>query len=240
MKLVMPQSIKQFLRLSLICLSLLSVTMVQAQSRGLPDFVDLAEKQSPSVVNISTVQNGRSKATNGFPVDPTDPAFEIFRRFFPQPPGGMQPQQPENRSLGSGFIISADGYVMTNAHVIEGADEVTVKLLDKREFRAKVIGADKRTDVALLKIDASGLPAVKLGDSNALKAGEWVVAIGSPFGFEHSVTAGIVSAKGRALPQENYVPFIQTDVAINPGNSGGPLFNLRGEGGGINSQIYSS
>lgn len=239
MKLVMPQSIKQFLRLSLICLSLLSVTMVQAQSRGLPDFVDLAEKQSPSVVNISTVQNGRGKVTNGFPVDPTDPAFEIFRRFFPQPPGGMQPQQPENRSLGSGFIISADGYVMTNAHVIEGADEVTVKLLDKREFRAKVIGADKRTDVALLKIDANGLPAVRLGDSNALKAGEWVVAIGSPFGFEHSVTAGIVSAKGRALPQENYVPFIQTDVAINPGNSGGPLFNLRGEVVGINSQIFS-
>src|SRR5574343_851014 len=238
MKLVMPQSIKQFLRLSLICLSLLSVTMVQAQSRGLPDFVDLAEKQSPSVVNISTVQNGRGKATNGFPMDPTDPAFEIFRRFFPQPPGGMQ-QQPENRSLGSGFIISADGYVMTNAHVIEGADEVNVKLLDKREFRAKVIGADKRTDVALLKIDASVFPAVRLGESNAIKAGEWVVAIGSPFGFEHSVTAGIVSAKGRALPQENYVPFIQTDVAINPGNSGGPLFNLRGEVVGINSQIFS-
>lgn len=235
---------KHLLRLLLVCLSLSavslsSVSLAQAQSRALPDFVELAEKQSPSVVNISTVQNGRAKATNGFPMDPTDPAYEIFRRFFPQPPGGMQPQQPENRSLGSGFIISADGYVMTNAHVIEGADEVTVKLLDKREFRAKVVGADKRTDVALLKIDASGLPAVKLGDSNALKPGEWVVAIGSPFGFEHSVTAGIVSAKGRALPQENYVPFIQTDVAINPGNSGGPLFNLRGEVVGINSQIFS-
>lgn len=210
-----------------------------AQSRVFPDFVELAEKQSPSVVNISTVQNGRSKsAANGFPMDPSDPAFEIFRRFFPQPPGGMQ-QAPENRSLGSGFIISADGYIMTNAHVIEGADEVTVKLLDKREFRAKVIGADKRTDVALIKIEASGLQSVRLGDSSQLKPGEWVVAIGSPFGFEHSVTAGIVSAKGRALPQENYVPFIQTDVAINPGNSGGPLFNLKGEVVGINSQIFS-
>ena len=210
-----------------------------AQSRVFPDFVELAEKQSPSVVNISTVQNGRSKsAANGFPMDPSDPAFEIFRRFFPQPPGGMQ-QAPENRSLGSGFIISADGYVMTNAHVIDGADEVNVKLLDKREFRARVIGADKRTDVALLKIDANSLPVVRLGDSSQLKPGEWVVAIGNPFGFEHSVTAGIVSAKGRALPQENYVPFIQTDVAINPGNSGGPLFNLRGEVVGINSQIFS-
>lgn len=212
---------------------------VSAQTRTLPDFVELAEKQSPSVVNISTIQNGRGKATaNGFPMDPNDPAFEIFRRFFPQVPGGIQ-QQPENRSLGSGFIISPDGYVMTNAHVIEGADEVTVKLLDKREFRAKVIGADKRTDVALLKIEASGLQAVRQGDSNQVKPGEWVVAIGSPFGFEHSVTAGIVSAKGRALPQENYVPFIQTDVAINPGNSGGPLFNLKGEVIGINSQIFS-
>lgn len=230
---------KRFLQICLLSISLCLSAMAQAQSRGLPDFVDLAEKQSPSVVNISTVQNNRGRATsNGFPMDPTDPAYEIFRRFFPQPPGSGQPQQ-ENRSLGSGFIITPDGYVMTNAHVIDGADEVTVKLLDKREFRAKVIGADKRTDVALLKIEASGLPAVKLGDSAALKPGEWVVAIGSPFGFEHSVTAGIVSAKGRALPQENYVPFIQTDVAINPGNSGGPLFNLRGEVIGINSQIFS-
>ena len=225
--------------LLMLAIALAMPLTVSAQTRGLPDFVELAEKQSPSVVNISTVQNGRGKAAvNGYPMDPNDPAFEIFRRFFPQQPGGQQPQQ-ENRSLGSGFIISADGYVMTNAHVIDGADEVTVKLLDKREFRAKVIGADKRTDVALLKIDASGLPAVRLGDSSQLKPGEWVVAIGSPFGFEHSVTAGIVSAKGRALPQENYVPFIQTDVAINPGNSGGPLFNLRGEVVGINSQIFS-
>ena len=229
---------KRFLQICLVTVSLAVTSMVQAQSRGLPDFVELAEKQSPSVVNISTVQNSRAKSNNGTPMDPSDPAYEIFRRFFPQVPGNGQPQQ-ENRSLGSGFIISPDGYVMTNAHVIDGADEVTVKLLDKREFRAKVIGADKRTDVALLKIDASGLPAVKLGDSAALKPGEWVVAIGSPFGFEHSVTAGIVSAKGRALPQENFVPFIQTDVAINPGNSGGPLFNLKGEVVGINSQIYS-
>ena len=225
--------------ITVLVMTVAAPSIVVAQTRGLPDFVELAEKQSPSVVNISTVQNGRGKAVvNGLPMDPSDPAFEIFRRFFPQAPGGIQ-QQPENRSLGSGFIISADGYVMTNAHVIEGADEVTVKLLDKREFRAKVIGADKRTDVALLKIDANGLPAVRMGDSSQLKAGEWVVAIGSPFGFEHSVTAGIVSAKGRALPQENYVPFIQTDVAINPGNSGGPLFNLRGEVVGINSQIFS-
>ena len=239
MKLEMSLTYKRFLQISLLCLTLSVGSLAYAQSRGLPDFVELAEKQSPSVVNISTVQNNRGKATNGMPMDPTDPAYEIFRRFFPQAPGGMQPQQPENRSLGSGFIITADGYVMTNAHVIDGADEVTVKLLDKREFRAKVIGADKRTDVALLKIDANGLPTVRLGDSAALKPGEWVVAIGSPFGFEHSVTAGIVSAKGRALPQENYVPFIQTDVAINPGNSGGPLFNLRGEVVGINSQIFS-
>jgi serine protease Do len=239
MTLAMNFSYKRFLQICLICLSLSVCGLAVAQSRGLPDFVELAEKQSPSVVNISTVQNNRGRATsNGMPMDPTDPAYEIFRRFFPQAPGNGQPQQ-ENRSLGSGFIITPDGFVMTNAHVIDGADEVTVKLLDKREFRAKVIGADKRTDVALLKIDANGLPAVKLGDSASLKPGEWVVAIGSPFGFEHSVTAGIVSAKGRALPQENYVPFIQTDVAINPGNSGGPLFNLRGEVVGINSPIFS-
>lgn len=236
---MMPIRLTRLLNLLIISVLMAVALPAVSQTRGLPDFVDLAERQSPSVVNISTLQNGRNKAaTNGFPMDPSDPAFEIFRRFFPQAPGGIQ-QQPENRSLGSGFIISGDGFVMTNAHVIDGADEVTVKLLDKREFRAKVIGADKRTDVALLKIEASGLPAVRMGDSSQLKPGEWVVAIGSPFGFEHSVTAGIVSAKGRALPQENYVPFIQTDVAINPGNSGGPLFNLKGEVVGINSQIFS-
>jgi serine protease Do len=174
-----------------------------------------------------------------FPFDENDPSFELFKRFVPRHPGGAVPRDFENKSLGSGFIVSGDGYILTNAHVVDGADEVTVRLTDKREFKAKTIGADKRTDVALIKIEASGLPVVKLGDPAQLKVGEWVVAIGSPFGFDNSVTAGIVSAKGRSLPQENYVPFIQTDVAINPGNSGGPLFNMRGEVVGVNSQIYS-
>ncbi|MBX9811482.1 MAG: DegQ family serine endoprotease, partial [Burkholderiales bacterium] len=164
-----------------------------------------------------------------------DPFYEFFRRFIPNP----GPREFQSQSLGSGFIISADGYILTNSHVIDAAEEITVKLNDKREFKAKVIGADRRTDVALIKIEAAGLPAVRFGDPNKLKVGEWVVAIGSPFGFENTVTAGIVSAKGRSLPQENFVPFIQTDVAVNPGNSGGPLFNLRGEVVGINSQIYS-
>ena len=211
-----------------------------AQTRGLPDFSELAEKQGPAVVNISTthVIRGHSQMTP-FPFDESDPAFEFFKRFVPRNPGGGMPRDFENKSLGSGFIISGDGYILTNAHVVDGADEVTVRLTDKREFKAKTIGADKRTDVALLKINATGLPLVKFGDPAQLKVGEWVVAIGSPFGFDNSVTAGIVSAKGRSLPQENYVPFIQTDVAINPGNSGGPLFNMRGEVVGINSQIYS-
>jgi serine protease Do len=215
-------------------------SFAQAQSRGLPDFTELAEKQGPAVVNISTTQvtRGQSQAMP-FPFDENDPAFEFFKRFIPRPPGGGTPRDFENKSLGSGFIISGDGYILTNAHVVEGADEVTVRLTDKREFKAKTIGADKRTDVALIKIEASGLPVVKMADVGQLKVGEWVVAIGSPFGFDNSVTAGIVSAKGRSLPQENYVPFIQTDVAINPGNSGGPLFNMRGEVVGINSQIYS-
>ena len=211
-----------------------------AQTRGLPDFSELAEKQGPAVVNISTthVVRGQSQ-TMPFPLDENDPAFEFFKHFIPRNPGGAVPRDFENKSLGSGFIISGDGYILTNAHVVDGADEVTVRLTDKREFKAKTIGADKRTDVALIKIEASGLPVVRLGDPAQLKVGEWVVAIGSPFGFDNSVTAGIVSAKGRSLPQENYVPFIQTDVAINPGNSGGPLFNMRGEVVGINSQIYS-
>lgn len=211
-----------------------------AQTRGLPDFSELAEKQGPAVVNISTTQIVRGQAQMmPFPFDENDPAFEFFKRFIPRNPGGAVPRDFENKSLGSGFIISGDGYILTNAHVVDGADEVTVRLTDKREFKAKIIGADKRTDVALIKIDATGLPAAKLGDPAQIKVGEWVVAIGSPFGFDNSVTAGIVSAKGRSLPQENYVPFIQTDVAINPGNSGGPLFNMRGEVVGINSQIYS-
>lgn len=215
-------------------------SFASAQVRGLPDFSELAEKQGPAVVNISTTQISRNNQAMPFPFDENDPAFEFFKRFIPRHPGGGgTPREFENKSLGSGFFISSDGYILTNAHVVDGADEVTVRLTDKREFKAKIIGADKRTDVALIKIEASGLPAVKLADINQLKVGEWVVAIGSPFGFDNSVTAGIVSAKGRSLPQENYVPFIQTDVAINPGNSGGPLFNMRGEVVGINSQIYS-
>ncbi len=214
--------------------------IAQAQTRGLPDFTELAERQGQAVVNISTTQAARGQVQGmPFPFDENDPAFEFFKRFVPRPPGGSIPREFENKSLGSGFIISNDGYILTNAHVVDGADEVTVRLTDKREFKAKTIGADKRTDVALIKIEASGLPTVKLADTTQLKVGEWVVAIGSPFGFDNSVTAGIVSAKGRSLPQENYVPFIQTDVAINPGNSGGPLFNMRGEVVGINSQIYS-
>ena len=228
---------KQFVASVFLCL-LASVSL--AQTRGLPDFSELAERQGPAVVNISTTQVTRGAGQGmPFPFDENDPAFEFFKRFIPRMPGGGSPREFENKSLGSGFVISNDGYILTNAHVVDGADEVTVRLTDKREFKAKIIGADKRTDVALLKIEATGLPVVRLGDTAQLKVGEWVVAIGSPFGFDSSVTAGIVSAKGRSLPQENYVPFIQTDVAINPGNSGGPLFNMRGEVVGINSQIYS-
>lgn len=204
-------------------------------AKDLPDFTELAEKQGPAVVNVSTTQT--VQAQQGIPQLPfseDDPFYEFFKRFAPP-----VPREFESKSLGSGFIISSDGYLLTNAHVVADADEVTVKLTDKREFKAKVIGSDRRTDVALLKIEATGLPKVTMGDPAKLKVGEWVVAIGSPFGFENSVTAGIVSAKGRSLPQENFVPFIQTDVAINPGNSGGPLFNLKGEVVGINSQIYS-
>ena len=218
----------------------LAAFSANGQSRELPDFTDLAEKQGPAVVNISTTQV--QTARRGFPqfpnIDEDDPMFDFFRRFIPRQPGPGQ-REFESRSLGSGFLISGDGYILTNAHVVENADEITVKLTDKREFKARVIGADKRTDVALLKIEAMGLPSVKFGDPGRLKVGEWVVAIGSPFGFDSTVTAGIVSAKGRSLPQENFVPFIQTDVAINPGNSGGPLFNMRGEVVGVNSQIYS-
>ena len=209
--------------------------IVPVLAKDLPDFTELAEKQGPAVVNVSTTQT--VQAQQGIPQLPfseDDPFYEFFKRFAPP-----VPREFESKSLGSGFIISSDGYLLTNAHVVADADEVTVKLTDKREFKAKVIGSDRRTDVALLKIDATGLPKVTLGDPAKLKVGEWVVAIGSPFGFENSVTAGIVSAKGRSLPQENFVPFIQTDVAINPGNSGGPLFNLKGEVVGINSQIYS-
>jgi serine protease Do len=206
----------------------------------LPDFTDLVDKQGPAVVNISTTQIiKQNRAMPQFPFDEDDPAFELFRRFMPHGMPNTPPHEFKNQSLGSGFIISPDGLILTNAHVVQGADEVLVRLTDKREFKAKVLGADARTDVALIRIEANGLPTVKVGDPSKLKVGEWVIAIGSPFGFDASVTAGIVSAKGRALPQENYVPFIQTDVAINPGNSGGPLFNMKGEVVGINSQIYS-
>lgn len=203
---------------------------------NLPDFTELVEKQGPAVVNVSTTQITRApQMMQGIPNLPeNDPFYEFFHRFAPQ-----VPSEQESQSLGSGFIISSDGYVLTNAHVVDHADKITIRLTDKREFKARVIGADRRTDVALLKIDATGLPKVALGNPDQMKVGEWVLAIGSPFGFDSSVTAGIVSAKGRSLPQENYVPFIQTDVAINPGNSGGPLFNMKGEVVGINSQIYS-
>ena len=217
---------------------------VRAQG-GLPDFTDLVEKVGPAVVNIRTTE--RARPSRGGTGEMDEDLLEFFRRFGvpipgqPQPPRRGQPQQPDvepqQRGVGSGFILSNDGFVMTNAHVVEGADEVIVTLTDRREFKAKIIGFDKRTDVALVKIDATGLPAVRIGDVNRLKVGEWVIAIGSPFGLANTVTAGIVSAKARDTG--DFLPFIQTDVAINPGNSGGPLINMRGEVVGINSQIYS-
>lgn len=229
-----------------VAFSLIAVVQSYAYAKDLPDFTVLAETQGPAVVNISITQNMKAENAAPFPGMPGDEQMqEFFRRFgIPMPgqvPGqnGAPQQEYKSQSLGSGFIISSDGYILTNAHVVAEADEVIVKLSDKREFKAKIIGADKRTDVALVKIEATGLPKVTTGDPNKLKVGEWVAAIGSPFGLENTMTAGIVSAKGRALPQENFVPFIQTDVAINPGNSGGPLFNLAGEVVGINSQIYS-
>jgi len=212
----------------------------EVQRQVLPDFTRLVEAYGNAVVNISTTQAPRR--TGALPQVPgleDEEIQEFFRRFIPRQPGQGAPGRPESRSLGSGFIISSDGYILTNAHVVDGADEINVKFTDKREFKAKIVGADKRTDIALIKIEGTDLPVVKFGDPSKLKVGEWVVAIGSPFGFDSTVTAGIVSAKGRSLPQENFVPFIQTDVAINPGNSGGPLFNLQGEVIGINSQIYS-
>ena len=220
----------------------LSTAPVRAQ--GLPDFTELVEKVGPAVVNIRTTERVRAGRSGAGPEIDED-MLEFFRRFgIPIPnrptPRGQQPapdSEPQQRGLGSGFILSADGYVMTNAHVVDGADEVIVTLTDKRELKAKPIGADKRSDVALLKIEASGLPFVRIGDVGRLKVGEWVLAIGSPFGLDNSVTAGIVSAKSRDTG--DLVPLIQTDVAINPGNSGGPLLNMRGEVVGINSQIYS-
>ncbi len=230
--------------LPMLPLAALSVPLPAAAQAtvALPDFTELVERVSPSVVNIRTVER-RSTVGNA-----TDPNIEeFFRRFGIPIPNRPAPRGPRGeddedssaqpRGVGSGFILSADGYIMTNAHVVDGADEVIVTLTDKRELKARIIGTDRRTDVAVVKVDATGLPPVKLGDVNRLKVGEWVMAIGSPFGLENTVTAGIVSAKQRDTG--DYLPFIQTDVAINPGNSGGPLLNLRGEVVGINSQIYS-
>ncbi|REC96107.1 serine protease Do [Kushneria indalinina DSM 14324] len=212
------------------------------QKNGLPDFTALVKSAAPAVVNISTT---REAAARSGMMGPNQQLPDIFRHFFgdQMPPGfGGMPDQRGGRtlsSLGSGFIISDDGYILTNAHVIDGADTVTVRLNDRRELTADVIGQDQKTDIALIKVDANDLPTLRMGDSDGLETGEWVAAIGSPFGFDHSVTAGIVSAINRTLPTDSYVPFIQTDVAINPGNSGGPLFNLDGEVVGINSQIFT-
>jgi serine protease Do len=217
---------------------LLAVSWTSAHA-DLPDFRDLVKETSPAVVNISTVQHAQQKSALSGQYGMPDDMPEIFRHFFGrQFPQGPVPRRDSN-SLGSGFIVSEDGYILTNNHVVQDADEIIVRLNDRRELEAVLIGADPSSDLAVLKVDADDLPTVELGDSDKLDVGEWVVAIGSPFGFDYSVTAGIVSAKGRSLPNENYVPFIQTDVAINPGNSGGPLFNLEGQVVGINSQIYT-
>jgi len=223
------------------CLLTIISCTVQAD---LPDFTSLVKEAAPAVVNISTVQKSptaEESSSFDFQGPNGEEIPEIFRHFFQFPDqGGLPgPRQRPPQSLGSGFIISKDGYILTNHHVVKGADQVLVRLNDRRELEAVVVGSDERSDVALLKIDATDLPVVKIGDSSKLEQGEWVLAIGSPFGFDHTVTAGIVSATGRALENETYVPFIQTDVAINPGNSGGPLFNLEGEVIGINSQIYT-
>ena len=200
----------------------------------LPNFSQIVASEGKTVVNISTKSTVNEGGSDMLESMGRDPFFEFFRRFAPP-----RPRDRHESSLGSGFIISSDGYVLTNAHVVARADEITVKLTDKREYKAKIVGSDARTDVALLKIDANNLPVGRRGDANALKVGEWVLAIGSPFGFENTATSGIVSGKNRMLPDETLVPFIQTDAAINPGNSGGPLFNGRGEIVGINSQIFS-
>ena len=235
-----------------ILLSMTPVAYGQSQAqpssvRGLPDFADLVESAGPAVVNIRTTEKVRVQQSGPgqqMPeLDENDPFYEFFRRFFPprpnaprNPRGAPQPEEVP-RGVGSGFIISADGFILTNHHVVDGADEILVTLADKREFKARLIGSDRRTDVALVKINTTGLPSLRFGDPNRLRVGEWVLAIGSPFGLENTVTAGIVSAKGRDTG--DYLPFIQTDVAVNPGNSGGPLLNMRGEVVGINSQIYS-
>ncbi len=250
-----PLALKRSVSVGLLCASLwgtgLSVALVQPAAaqvvKGLPDFTELVEQVGPSVVNIRTLEKAAPREVQGG--EPDAEMQEFFRRFFgvpmPIPNNPNAQRQPRRgpseeaqpKGVGSGFILSADGFVMTNAHVVDGADQVVVTLPDKREFKARIVGLDKRTDVAVVKIEATGLPAVKIGDVSRLKVGEWVMAIGSPFGLDNSVTAGIVSAKQRDTG--DYLPFIQTDVAINPGNSGGPLINMRGEVVGINSQIYS-
>jgi serine protease Do len=250
-----PLTFKRSVYLGLLCASLwatgLQVALVQPAAaqvvKGLPDFTELVEQVGPSVVNIRTLEKAAVRDAQGN--EPDAEMQEFFRRFFgvpmpiPNNPNAPrqqrrgQPEEAQPKGVGSGFILSGDGFVMTNAHVVDGADQVLVTLPDKREFKARIVGSDKRTDVAVVKIEATGLPAVKIGDVSRLKVGEWVMAIGSPFGLDNSVTAGIVSAKQRDTG--DYLPFIQTDVAINPGNSGGPLINMRGEVVGINSQIYS-
>ena len=225
--------------------TLMPAGLARAQARALPDFTDLVEQVGPSVVNIRTLEKASASSRVGNA--PDEEMLEFLRRFgvpvpnaprqAPRPNRPQQPDEDQPRGVGSGFILTADGFIMTNAHVVEGADEVLVTLTDDREFKAKIIGSDKRSDVAVVKIEATGLPAIKVGDVNRLKVGEWVMAIGSPFGLKNTVTAGIVSAKQRDTG--DYLPLIQTDVAINPGNSGGPLINMRGEVVGINSQIYS-
>jgi serine protease Do len=212
----------------------------EAMVHALPDFTQLVERYGPAVVNVEVVEKARPASAGPPGLSPDDPFYDFFRRFgIPAPGQAPRGNQPAVRGAGSGFVVSADGYILTNTHVVANADEVTVRLTDRREFPAKVIGADERTDVAVIKISATNLPTVKLGDPSHIKPGQWVVAIGSPFGFENTVTSGIISATSRTVPGENYVPFIQTDVAVNPGNSGGPLFNMAGEVIGINSQIFS-
>jgi serine protease Do len=232
---------QKIFKMLVVLIALVNVNIVQA--RELPDFTELVNKNSSAVVNISTSM--KKLESGGLPpgykmpdIPENSPFHDFFKKYFDEIPEGHGPSQ-ERSSLGSGFIISEDGYVITNNHVVQNAEEIIVRLNDRREFTAELIGTDKRSDIAVLKIDAVNLPTLKLGDSSNLNVGEWVLAIGSPFGFDYSVTAGIISAIGRSLPNENYVPFIQTDAAINPGNSGGPLFNLDGEVIGVNSQIYS-
>lgn len=214
----------------------------QQAAAKLPDFVKLVEENGAGVVNISVTKSARTVTVPGFDFPGMDERHsELLRRFgFPFPFGGGQEKIPEQRGTGSGFVISSDGLILTNAHVVEGADKITVRLTDKREFQGKVLGTDKQTDIAVVKIDAKDLHVLRMGDSKSLKVGEWVAAIGSPFGLDNTVTAGIVSALSRNLPTDQYMPFIQTDVAVNPGNSGGPLFNMAGEVVGINSQIFST